>query len=243
MNKIWSTGLAGRIGAAAFAFFVSIALAACAPEDGDGRLSVRLLEVTATAADGSVFEGGAIDSTWTIPGDDVRQLTRSLVLEPGDESEIPNRLVDLALGALVTGFDFYPPRDPPEDIQITEDDANGLLEISLQEGITFRATVITNYRRDDDLAWRGAGEFGDPMVFIDGTVTPADTLRLQLEGNFEDVRDTGGGQLAILRAQGSLYVSTGGEYTVEVTERVVITAVPSSRVTRRFGDARGEMVP
>ncbi len=243
MNEIRNTRLAGKTGLAAFAFVMSIAWAACAPEEGgEGRLKVRSLEVRATAEDGSVFEGGAIDSTWTIPGDDARQLTRSLVLEPGHESDMPNRLVDLALGALVTGFDFVPPRDLPEDIQITEDDANGLLEISLQQGINFRVTVITDYRRDDDLAWRGTGEFRDYMVWIDGTVTPADTLRFDLEGEYQDVRERGGAQQATLRVEGTLYVASGGEYAIEVTERVETTTMSAARAARQLGDARGEVV-
>ena len=235
----------GRVRAvpsSALALIATFAFAACAPQDGDGRLTVRSLEVRATSADGMVIEGGAIDSTWTIPGDDARQLTRSLVLEPGDRSEAPNRLVDLALGALVAGFDFDPPSGLPEDIQITEDDANGLLEISLQQGITFRATIIADYTRDEDLAWRGTGEFGDYTVWIDGTVTPADTLRLDLAGEYEDVRERDGGQDATLFGQGILRVATGGEYTVEVRESIETTAVSAASVARRFGDAGGEVV-
>ncbi len=243
MNEIRNTGPASRIGLAAFALWVSTALVACAPGDGDGQLSVRTLEVRAMGADSLALEGGAIDSTWTIPGDDARQLTRSLVLDPGDQSETPSRLVDLALGALVTALEFTPPSD--EDI--AEGDARGVLEIPLQPPIAFRTIITANYRQDEDLAWRGTGTFGGlgerPMRWIDGTVNPADTLVLSLEGDFEEVREAGGGGQAILSGRGTLYVSGGGEYEIEVTERVETTRISSARVARRFGDARGEVVP
>lgn len=243
MKHITDPRLVRAIRSAAFALLATVALAACDPGGGgDGRLTVRSLETRVTAPDSAVFAGGAIDSTWTIPGDDVRQLTRSLVLEPGDGSEAPNRLVDLVLGALVTGFRFDPPRDLPEDIQITEDDAIGLLQVSLQQGINFRATVITDYRRDEDLTWRGTGEFGDFMVWIDTTVSPADTVRFNLAGEYEDVRGPDGGRLATLHGQGTLYVATDGvEYVVELTERLETTGISAARVTRRFGDARAEV--
>ena len=242
---------AGTMRPAAFAFLATIALAACtAPEGGDGRLNVRTLHLRATSPDSVVFEGVAIDSTWTIPGGDARQLSRSLVLEPGDGSEPPSRLVDLALGALVTGFEFLPPGELADDAQTTEDVANGLLTIILQQGIAFRSPLVANYSRGEDLAWRGAGNFGDRMLWIDTRVTPADTLRLALNGDYEDVRHGTGGQQAVLRAEGTLYVATAGEYTIELTERVRTMGVPVERVARRFDDAgadagaaEGEMEP
>ena len=229
--------------AAAFALVATTALAACAPQGGGGRLEVRTLEVRATSADSMVFEGAAVDSTWTIPGDDARQLTRSLVLEPGDQSETPNRLVDIALGALVTGFAFLPPGELADDAQVTEDVANGLLEISLQPGITFRTSVVANYSRGEDLAWRGTANFTDRMVWIDSRVTPADTLRLALDGDFEDVRGGAGGQQAVLRAQGTLHVATGGEYTLELTERVEAMEVSAEGVARMMGGVQVGLEP
>lgn len=229
--------------AAAFVFLATIALAACAPQGGGGRLEVRTLEVRATSADSMVVEGAAIDSTWTIPGDDARQLTRSLVLEPGDQSETPNPLVDVALRALVTGYQFLPPGELPDDIESTEDTANGLLEISLQQGINFRAIVVTSYNRGEDLAWRGQASFGDRMVWIDSRVLPADTVRLALDGDYEDVRDAAGGQQTVLRAQGTLSVATAGEYTVELTERVEIMEVSAEGVARTMGGVRVESEP
>lgn len=229
--------------AAAFVFLAAIGLAACAPQGGGGRLEVRTLEVRATSADSMVVEGAAVDSTWTIPGDDARQLTRSLVLEPGDQSETPNPLVDVALRALVTGYQFLPPGELPDDIESTEDSANGLLEISLQQGINFRAIVVTNYNRGEDLAWRGQASFGDRMVWIDSRVLPADTVRLALDGDYEDVRDVTGGQQAVLRAQGTLSVATGGEYAVELTERVEIMEVSAEGVARMMGGVRVESEP
>ena len=243
MNEIRKTGPASRIGLTAFALWASTALVACAPDDGDGQLSVRTLEVRAMGADSLVLEGGAIDSTWTIPGDDARQLTRSLVLDPGDQSETPSRLVDLALGALVTALEFT----PPSDDDIAEGDARGVLEIPLQQPIVFRTIITADYSQDESLAWRGTGTFGGlgerPMRWIDATVNPADTLLLSLEGEFEDVREAGGGRQAVLSGRGTLYVSGDGEYQVEVTERVETTRMSSARVARRFGDARGEVVP
>jgi hypothetical protein len=226
--------------AAAFAFLATIALAACAPQDGGGRLEVRTLEVRATSADSMVFEGAAVDSTWTIPGDDARQLTRSLVLEPGDGSETPSRLLDIALGALVTGFAFLPPGELADDA--TEEVATGLLEVSLQQGIAFRTAVVANYSRGEDLAWRGTANFTDRMVWIDSRETPADTLRLALEGDFEDVRGDAGGQ-QVLRAQGTLYVATAGEYTLELTERVEAMEVSAEGVARMMGGVRDELEP
>ena len=190
-----------------------------------------------------VFEGAAVDSTWTIPGDDARQLTRSLVLEPGDQSETPNRLLDVALGALVTGFNFLPPGELSDDAQITEEAANGLLEISLQQGIAFRSVVVANYSRGEDQAWRGTANFGDFMRWIDSRVTPADTLTLRLEGDYEDVRGSAGGQQAVLSVQGTLYVATAGEYTVELTERVETTAVSADAVARMMGGVSEELEP
>lgn len=232
----------GRVRPTVLAFLAATVLAACAPQDGDGRLSVRTLEVRATGADGTLHEGGAIDSTWTLSGD-VRQLTRSLVLEPGDPGETPNRLVDLALGALVTGFAFT----PPSDAEIAEGEARGLIEIPLQQPIAFRTIVTAAYRRGEDMTWRGSGRFGGlgepPMRWIDGTVTPADTLRLSLEGDYEDARDAAGGREAVLSGSGTLYVASAGEYAVELTERVVVAAVPSAQVLGRLGDAREEMAP
>ena len=233
----------GSMRPAAFAFVAAIALATCAPQGDGGRLNVRTLEVRATSADSMVFEGGAVDSTWTIPGDDARQLTRSLVLEPGDQSETPNRLVDIALGALVTGFNFLPPGELSDDAQITEEAANGLLEISLQQGIAFRSVVVANYSRGEDLAWRGTANFGDFMRWIDSRVTPADTLTLRLEGDYEDVRGSAGGQQAVLRVQGTLYVATAGEYTVELTERVETMEVSADGVARMMGGVSEELEP
>ena len=233
----------GSMRPAAFAFVAAIALAACAPQGDGGRLNVRTLEVRATSADSMVFEGAAVDSTWTIPGDDARQLTRSLVLEPGDQSETPNRLLDVALGALVTGFNFLPPGELSDDAQITEEAANGLLEISLQQGIAFRSVVVANYSRGEDLAWRGTANFGDFMRWIDSRVTPADTLTLRLEGDYEDVRGSAGGQQAVLRVQGTLYVATAGEYTVELTERVEAMEVSADGVARMMGGVSEELEP
>ena len=229
--------------AAAFVFLATTALAACAPQGGGGRLEVRTLEVRATGTDSMVVEGTAVDSTWTIPGDDARQLTRSLVLEPGDQSETPNPLVDVALRALVTGYQFLPPGELPDDIESTEHAANGLLEISLQQGINFRAIVVTNYNRGEDLAWRGQASFGDRMVWIDRRVLPANTVRLALDGDYEDVRDGAGAQQAVLRAQGTLSVATAGEYTVELTERVEIMEVSAEGVARMMGGVRVESEP
>ena len=233
----------GSMRPAAFAFVAAIALATCAPQGDGGRLNVRTLEVRATSADSMVFEGAAVDSTWTIPGDDARQLTRSLVLEPGDQSETPNRLLDVALGALVTGFNFLPPGELSDDAQITEEAANGLLEISLQQGIAFRSVVVANYSRGEDLAWRGTANFGDFMRWIDSRVTPADTLTLRLEGDYEDVRGSAGGQQAVLRVQGTLYVATAGEYTVELTERVEAMEVSADGVARMMGGVSEELEP
>ena len=233
----------GNTRPAAYALLATIAMAACAPQGGGGRLNVRTLEVRATSADSMVFEGAAIDSTWTIPGDDARQLTRSLVLEPGDQSETPNPLVDVALGALVTGYQFLPPGELPDDMGSTEETANGLLQISLQQGINFRAIVVTNYTRGEDMAWRGTANFTDRMVWIDGGVLPADTVRLALEGDYEDVRDAAGGQQAVLRAQGTLSVATAGEYTVELTERVEIVEVSAEGVARLMGGVRADLEP
>lgn len=241
MKEIRNTVLAGTRPAAFLALFASITiLASCAPEGGGAVLSVRTLEVSVTGADGQAFQGGAVDSTWTIPGDDARRLTRSMVLEPGDPSEAPNRLVDLAVRSLVTGFDYDPPNDPPQDVTVTEDESNGLLEISVQPGIVFRATVITDYSREEDLGWRGEGELGDRLLWIDRTVTPPDTVMLTLDGNYEDVRDAGGGGDAVLRAQGVLYVATAGEYTVELTERVATMVASAESVARMMGDAGGD---
>lgn len=236
-------GWTGNMGPLACAFLVAITLAACAPQGGGGRLNVRTLEVRAVGADSMVFEGAAIDSAWTIPGDDARRLTRSLVLEPGDGSETPNRLLDVALGALVTGFDFLPPGGLADDAQVTEEVANGLLEISLQQGVAFRASVVANYSRGEDLAWRGTANFRDFMRWIDSRVTPADTLTLRLEGDYTDVRDSAGGQQAVLRARGTLYVATGGEYTLELTERIETMEVPAEGVERMMGGVRAEMEP
>ena len=238
-----SRRLAGMRRAAHFALCALTAtLAACAPEGDGAVLSVRTLEVSVTGADGQTFQGGAIDSTWTIPGDDVRRLTRSLVLEPGHQGAAPNRLVDLAVRGLVTGFDYDPPSDPPGDATITENESNGLLEISLQPGIIFRATVLTDYLREEDLGWRGEGEMGDRLLWIDRTVSPPDTVRLTLDGNYEDARDADGGREAVLRAEGVLYVATGGEFTVQLTERVSTTVASAEGVTRMMGDAGGELV-
>ena len=237
MNDTRSPSLAGRIRPAAlFALVASAGLAACAPGGGGGQLSVRTLEVSVTGAGGLALQGGAVDSTWTIPGGDVRELRRSLMLEPGDDSEAPNRLVDRAVRGLVTGFDYDPPEDPPGDATITETESNGVLEISLRQGIIFRSTVVADYLRGEDLGWRGEGEFGDRLVWIDRTVTPADTLRLTLDGSYEDVRDPEGGQRAVLSAHGTLYVATGGEYAVEFTERVETAEVSAEGVARRMGD-------
>lgn len=233
----------GNTRPAAYALLATVAMAACAPQGGGGRLNVRTLEVRATSADSMVFEGAAIDSTWTIPGDDVRQLMRSLVLEPGDQSDTPNPLVDVALRALVTGYQFLPPGELATDAQVTEEVANGLLEISLQQGIAFRTAVVANYSRSEDLAWRGTANFTDRMVWIDSRVLPADTLRLALEGNYEDVRDAAGGQQAVLRAQGTLSVATAGEYTVELTERVEIIEVSAEGVARMMGGVRVDPEP
>ena len=233
----------GNVRPATLAFLAATALAACAPQGGGGRLNVRTLEVRATSADSMVIEGAAVDSTWTIPGDDARHLIRSLVLEPGDQSETPNPLVDVALRALVTGYQFLPPGEPDDDPQVTEDVANGLLEISLQQGINFRAIVVTNYNRGEDLAWRGQASFGDRMVWIDSRVLPADTVRLALEGDYEDVRDGAGGQMAVLRARGTLYVATAGEYTVELTERVETVEVSAEGVARMMGGVREALEP
>lgn len=233
----------GNTRALACATLAAMGLAACAPQGGGGRLNVRTLEVRATSADSMVFEGAAIDSTWTIPGADARQLTRSLVLEPGDQSDTPNPLVDVALRALVTGYQFLPPGDLPDDVASTEDTSNGLLEISLQQGINFRVIVATNYNRGEDLAWRGQASFGDRLVWIDSRVLPADTLRLALDGDYEDVRDVAGGQRAVLRAQGTLSVATAGEYTVELTERVEIMEVSAEGVARMMGGVRARLEP
>lgn len=234
---------AGNTRAFAFAILAATGLAACAPQGGGGRLNVRTLEVRATSADSMVFEGAAVDSTWTIPGEDARQLTRSLVLEPGDPSETPNRLVDIALGALVTGFAFLPPGELADDAQVTEDVANGLLEISLQQGIAFRTAVVANYSRGEDLAWRGTADFGDFMRWIDSRVTPADTLTLRLDGDYTDVRDVAGGQQSVLRAEGTLSVATAGEYTIELTERVEIMEVSADGVARMMGGVREDLEP
>ena len=233
----------GYTRALAFALLATVAMAACAPQGGGGRLNVRTLEVRATSPDSMVFEGAAVDSTWTIPGEDARQLTRSLVLEPGDQSETPNPLVDVALRALVTGYQYLPPGELPDDIGSTEETANGFLEISLQQGINFRAIVVTNYNRGEDLAWRGQGNFTDRMVWIDSRVLPADTVRLALDGDYEDVRDAAGGQEAVLRAQGTLSVATAGEYTVELTERVEIMEVSAEGVARMMGGVREDLEP
>ena len=233
----------GNMHAVAFALLVATALAACAPQGDGGRLSVRTLQVRVTSPDNVVFEGVAVDSTWTIAGDDARQLTRSLVLEPGDGSENPNRLVDVALGALVTGFQFLPPGELDDDTQVTADVANGLLEISLQQGIAFRTVVVANYSRGEDLAWRGTANFTDRMVWIDSRVTPADTLRLALDGDYEDVRGGESGQQAVLSAQGTLYVATGGEYTVQLTERVETLEVSAEGVARMMGGASEGLEP
>lgn len=227
---------------AAHALLAAIALGACAPQGSGGRLNVRTLEVRATSADSMVFEGAAVDSTWTIPGADGRQLTRSLVLEPGDQAETPNRLLDVALGALVTGFNFLP-GELADDAQATEQVANGLLEISLQQGIAFRTSVVANYSRGEDLAWRGTANFGDFMRWIDGRVTPADTLTLRLEGDYEDVRAGTGGQEAVLRAQGTLYVATAGEFTLELTEHMETMEVSAEDVARMMGGVSAELEP
>ena len=233
----------GNTRPAAYALLATVAMAACAPQGGGGRLNVRTLEVRAISADSMVFEGAAIDSTWTIPGDDVRELTRSLVLEPGDGSDTPNPLVDVALRALVTGYQFLPPGELPGDMESTQETANGLLEIALQQGINFRAIVVANYSRGEDMAWRGTANFTDRMVWIDSRVLPADTLRLALEGDYEDVRDAAGGQQAVLRAQGTLSVATAGEYTVELTERVEIMEVSAEGVARMMGGVSATLEP
>ena len=241
MKDTRNTSLAGGIGPAAlFALFASVALAACAPGGGGGLLTVRTLEVSVAGADGLALQGGAIDSTWTIPGDDVRQLKRSLALEPGDDSEVPNRLVDRAARGLVTGFDYDPPDDPPVGAAGAEEhSSNGVLEISLRQGIIFRATVVTDYVPDEDLGWLGMAEFGDRLIWIDRTVNPPDTVRLTLDGNYEDARDAEGGRQAILSAQGTLYVATGGDYTVEFTERVETVEVSAEGVARRMDELAG----
>lgn len=233
----------GNTGPLAFALLAAVAMAACAPQGGGGRLNVRTLEVRATSADSTVFEGAAVDSTWTIPGDDARRLTRSLVLEPGDQSETPNRLVDIALGALVSGFQFLAPGELADDAQATEDVANGLLEISFQQGIAFRTAVVANYSRGEDLTWRGTADFGDFMRWIDSRVTPADTLTLRLDGDYTDVRDGAGGQQAVLSAEGTLSVATAGEYTIELTERVEIMEVSADGVARMMGGVREDLEP
>ncbi len=231
-------GSTGAMRPAVLAFLATTALAACTatPEGGDGRLNVRSLQVRATGADGMVFEGVAVDSTWTIPGADARELTRSLALEPGDGSESPNRLVDIALGALVTGFEFLPPGELADDAQTGEDVANGLLEISFQQGIAFRTPVVVNYSRGEDLSWRGTASFQDRMLWIDSRGAPEDTLRFVLDGDYEDVRDGAGGRRTVLRAQGTLSVASADEYAIEFTERVRTVGMPAERVARRFDD-------
>ncbi len=223
----------------ACALLAACALAACGPQGGGGRLSVRTLDVRVTSPDdGRVFQGAAIDSTWTIPGDDGQRLTRSLVLEPGDGSENPNGLLDLSLGALVTGFLFLPPDELTDDPGTTDEMANGMLQITLQQGIAFRALVATNYSRGEDMAWRGAADFTDRLVWIDSRVTPPDTVRLSLEGGYTDERDATGGQRAVLDAQGTLHVATAGEYAVSLTERVETMEVSAEGVARLMDDAR-----